>query len=194
MKRNIYLSKKSLTEARRIMFDSFQWSDHRDQETVAVPDAVGRVLAEAVFARFSSPHFHAAAMDGIALKAETTFGVSEANPKTFTIDQDAFYVNTGHVMPAGADAVIMIENVNVLDQKQVQIEAPAFPWQYVRKVGEDIVATELLFPRNHVVKPYCVGALLSGVFSRWRFAKSRVCLSFPPVRNWLTGAIRTGKI
>jgi len=162
MKRNIYLSKKSLTEAHRILFDSFQWSALRDQETVAVPDAVGRVLAEAVFARFSSPHFHAAAMDGIAVKAEDTFGVSEATPKTLTIGQDAFYVNTGHVMPTDADAVIMIENVNVLDQKRVQIEAPAFPWQYVRKVGEDIVATELLFPRNHAVTPYCVGALLSG--------------------------------
>jgi len=162
MKRNIYLSKKSLAEARRILFESFQWSDYKRQETVSAPDAVGRTLAEAVFARFSSPHFHAAAMDGIAVKAEDTFGVSEATPKTLTIDREAFYVNTGHVMPADTDAVIMIENVNVLNQGQVQIEAPAFPWQYVRKVGEDIVATELLFPRSHVVTPYCVGALLSG--------------------------------
>ena len=162
MKRNIYLSKKSLAEARRILFDSFQWSEFQKQETIAVPDAVGRVLAEAVFARFSSPHFHAAAMDGIAVKAEATFGVSEAEPRTLSIGHDAFYVNTGHVMPDNTDAVIMIENVNVLDQQQVQIEAPAFPWQYVRKVGEDIVATELLFPRSHVVTPYCVGALLSG--------------------------------
>ena len=162
MKRNIYLSKKSLAEARDILFDSFQWSEFREQETIAVPDAVGRILAEAVFARFSSPHFHAAAMDGIAVNAEKTFGVSEAEPRTLSIGRDAFYVNTGHVMPDNTNAVIMIENVNVLDQQQVQIEAPAFPWQYVRKVGEDIVATELLFPRSHVVTPYCVGALLSG--------------------------------
>ena len=162
MKRNVYLSKKSLTEARRILFDSFQWPSFREKETIAAPDAVGRVLAEAVFARFSSPHFHAAAMDGIAVKAERTFGVSEADPRTLTIGTDAFYVNTGHVLPDNTDAVIMIENVNVMDQQQVQIEAPAFPWQYVRKVGEDIVATELLFPRNHVVTPYCIGALLSG--------------------------------
>ena len=46
----------------------------------------------------------------------------------------------------------------------MRIEAPAFPWQNVRKMGEDIVATELLFPRNHMVTPYCMGALSGGVF------------------------------
>jgi len=62
--------------------------------------------------------------------------------------------------------VIMIEHLNISDENHVQIEAPAFPWQHVRKMGEDIVATELLFPRNHTVTPYCVGALLSaGIFS-----------------------------
>ena len=40
-----------------------------------------------------------------------------------------------------------------MDQDQVQIEAPVFPWQHVRKMGEDIVATELLFPRNHHRSP-----------------------------------------
>jgi putative molybdopterin biosynthesis protein len=162
MKRNIYLSKKSLAEARKILLENFDWSAGRGREIVAVPDTVGRVLAEAVFARLSSPHFHAAAMDGIAVAAEDTFGSSEAAPKTFTVGENAFYVNTGHVMPAGTNAVIMIENVNALDDRRVEIENPAFPWQYVRKVGEDIVATELLFPRNHVVTPYCIGALLAG--------------------------------
>ena len=44
----------------------------------------------------------------------------------------------------------------------VSVEAPAFPWQHVRRIGEDIVATELLFPRNHQIRPCDVGALLSG--------------------------------
>jgi putative molybdopterin biosynthesis protein len=70
------------------------------------------------------------------------------------------------MIPEECNAVIMIEHVNVLDDDRMEIEAPAFPWQYIRKMGEDIIATELLFPRNHLVTPYCVGALLSaGVFS-----------------------------
>ena len=161
-RRHIYLKMKTLAEARNILFENFQIVNSLPSEIAPVPDAVGRVLAESVAAKLSSPHFHSSAMDGIAVKTESTFGASETKPKALAIGKDAFYINTGHVMPKNTDAVIIIEHVNELDQGRVEIEAPAFPWQNVRKVGEDIVATELLFPQNHIVTPYCVGALLSG--------------------------------
>ncbi len=165
-KRNVYLKMKTLQEARDILFQTFGDLPPLPAEKISVPDAVGRVLAEPVNARLSSPNFHLAAMDGLAVKAEITFGASAAAPRELVIDRDAFYVNTGHVLPKDTDAVIMVENVNELDEERVEIEAPAFPWQNVRRVGEDIVATELLFPQNHVITPYCVGALLAGgVFS-----------------------------
>ncbi len=176
-KRNIYLDKKTLSEAREILFQRFPMYGRLDGEEIAVPDAVGRVLAAPVYARLSSPSFHAAAMDGIAVKAEATFGASEGTPISLHIGTEAFYVNTGHVMPGGTDAVIMIENVVSTGETTVGIEAPAFPWQHVRKMGEDIVATELLFPRDHPVTPYCVGALLSGgVFSVTVYRKPRVLI------------------
>ena len=109
--RNVYLKMKTLAEARALLFDHFGDCLIRDRETVAVPDALGRVLAEAVSARLSSPHFHAAAMDGIAVRAEETFGASEIRPVTLAIGADAFLVNTGHVMPPETNAVIMIEQV-----------------------------------------------------------------------------------
>ena len=165
-KRNIYLKMKPLAEARQIMFDAFGNRDSWPAEQVAVTDAVGRVLAEAVVARLSSPNVHTAAMDGIAVQAADTFGASETAPKTLTVGSQAVYINTGQVMPPDTNAVIMIEHLNVLDDEHIEIEAPAFPWQHVRKVGEDIVATELLFPGNHQITPYCIGALISGgVFS-----------------------------
>jgi putative molybdopterin biosynthesis protein len=165
-KRNVYLKMKTLQEARDILFQTFADLPPLPAERISAPDAVGRVLAEPVNARLSSPNFHLAAMDGLAVKAEITFGASAAAPKELVIDRDAFYVNTGHVLPEDTDAVIMVENVNELDEERVEIEAPAFPWQNVRRVGEDIVATELLFPQNHIITPYCVGALLTGgVFS-----------------------------
>ncbi len=157
---------KTLEAAKTILFERFDLSGAGEAEMVPVPDAVGRVLAKPVTAKISSPHFHSSAMDGIAVKAERTFGASETRPLTLVVGKDAVYLNTGHVMPENCDAVIMIEHVNVLDENRVEIEAPAFPWQNVRKVGEDIVATELLFAQNHVVTPYCLGALLSGgIFS-----------------------------
>ncbi len=165
--RNVYLKMRTLEEAREILFKAFSLAgDALASETVSVPDAVGRVLAEPVTAKLSSPNFHAAAMDGVAVRAESTFGAGETRPKELAIGKDAFYVNTGNVLPENTNAVIMIEHVNTLDESRIEIESSAFPWQNIRKMGEDIVTTELLFPRNHKVTPYCVGALLSGgVFS-----------------------------
>ena len=176
-KRNIYLKMKTLQEARDILFQKFADLPPLATEKISVPDAVGRVLAEPVYAQLSSPSFHLAAMDGVAVKAEITFGATAAAPKTLIVERDAFYVNTGNILPQNTNAVIMVENVNELDEKRLEIEAPIFPWQNVRRVGEDIVATELLFPQNHLITPYCVGALLSGgVFSVMVKAKPRALI------------------
>ncbi|MGD8291319.1 MAG: molybdopterin biosynthesis protein [Desulfobacterales bacterium] len=165
-KRNVYLKMKTLEETREIIHEAFKVSDVLETEIIPVPEAVNRILAQPVQAKISSPHFNAAAMDGVAVKAEITFGASETATKTFSIGRDAFYVNTGHVMPADTDAVIMIEHVLAIDDTRIEIDKPVFPWQNVRKVGEDIVATELLFPQNHRITAYCIGALLTGgVFS-----------------------------
>ncbi|VEN73692.1 Molybdopterin biosynthesis protein [Candidatus Desulfarcum epimagneticum] len=160
--RNIYLDMKTLGEAREIVEKSFGPFGRWPGESVPSAESAGRVLAGPVFAAASSPAFNAAAMDGIAVRAADTFGAAESAPKTLWVGKEAVYVNTGHVMPPGTDAVIMIEHVHEIDEKSLEIEAPAFPWQNVRKMGEDIVATELLFPGGHVITPYCVGALLSG--------------------------------
>jgi putative molybdopterin biosynthesis protein len=175
--RTIYLKMKTLPEARDILFQAFSHLAPLASEEISVPDAVGRVLSEPVNARLSSPNFHLAAMDGLAVKAEITFGASAAEPKTLSIGQEAVYINTGHVLPQDTDAVIMVENVNALDETRVEIEAPVFPWQNVRRVGEDIISTELLFPQNHLITPYCVGALLTGgVFSVTVKARPKVLI------------------
>ncbi|MCP4692617.1 MAG: molybdopterin biosynthesis protein, partial [Desulfobacterales bacterium] len=113
--RNVYLKMKTLEEAREILFENFSFPGAADAEMVSVPDAVGRVLAGPVEARLSSPNYNAAAMDGIAVRSGDTFGANEFRPKTLTVGKEAFYINTGHVMPGGADAVIMIEHVHALD-------------------------------------------------------------------------------
>jgi putative molybdopterin biosynthesis protein len=157
---------KPLAEARELLFNRFKGYEVTGSEELPVPEAVGRILAEPVSARRSFPGYHSAAMDGVAVRAADTFGAHESAPKILTAGSDFFPVNTGHVLPQGTNAVIMIEKVQSLEDGNIRIEAPAFPWQYVRKIGEDIVATELLFPRNHRITPPCVGALLSGgVFS-----------------------------
>ncbi|MCP4719513.1 MAG: molybdopterin biosynthesis protein, partial [Desulfobacteraceae bacterium] len=159
-KRNVYLDMKSIEEAKACLFDHFK-AYATGIETIDVVNSKNRVLAEPAVAAISSPNFHAAAMDGIAVDAQITFGASEEAPKTLVPEENAFWVNTGHPMPADTNAVIMIEHLNILDTS-VEIEAPVFPWQHVRKMGEDIVATKLLFSRGHKINSYSLGALLSG--------------------------------
>lgn len=152
---------KTIEEAGKILFDRFK--DYKTKiQTLDVVDAKDRVLAKPAIAAISSPNFHAAAMDGIAVDAKDTFGAKEDSPVRLFPGRNAFWVNTGHVMPEGANAVIMIEHIQILDENTIEIEAPVFPWQNVRKMGEDIVATELLFPRGHQINAYCIGALLAG--------------------------------
>lgn len=160
-KRNIYLDMKSIEEAGDCLFSEFG-NRTTAAETIDVVDAGGRVLAAQAVAAISSPNFHAAAMDGIAVRAQSTFGASEDTPKQLEVGTSAFWVNTGHALPDGTNAVIMIEHLSMIGEGAVEIEAPAFPWQHVRKMGEDIVATQLLFPRDHRINAYAMGALLSG--------------------------------
>ncbi len=61
-------------------------------------------------------------------------------------------------MPDGFDSVIMVEHVHELDDATIEIRAPVPPYHHVRPIGEDIVATELILPKNHVLRPVDLGA------------------------------------
>lgn len=173
-KRKIYLSMKTLPEAKAI-WARRSFSLRTGFETIATRHALDRVTAEPVTARLSVPHYHGAAMDGIAVRAEDTFGASDVNPKRLRLEETAISVDTGAPLPAGTDAVIMIEQVQPIDEQEVEIRAAAFPWQHVRKVGEDIVAGELLLPQQHRLRPADLGALLAaGIAKLPVFRRPRV--------------------
>ncbi len=133
-------------------------------ESVPVEEALGRVTAEPVWARVSSPHYHASAMDGYAVRARDTVGATETAPVRLQegppnrVERPAQAVNTGQPLPPWADAVIMIEHVQPTEGGLL-IRAPVAPWQHVRPMGEDMVATELVLPANHVLRPVDLGAI-----------------------------------
>lgn len=164
MKRHVYLAMKGLEEAREIF--SKAWQEKKTlPEEINVEDALGRVTSEPVFARISAPSYHSAAMDGIAVRAEETYGTAEKTPKILKTGDNALWINTGQALPEGFNAVIMIEKIHQLDEENIEILSPAYPWQNIRKVGEDIVATQLLLPQNHMIRSYDMGALITaGIF------------------------------
>ncbi|MEW6307829.1 MAG: molybdopterin biosynthesis protein [Bacillota bacterium] len=129
-------------------------------ETVPVAAAAGRVLAAPAIARLSSPSHPAAAMDGVAVRAAVTRGASEASPLKLVLGRDAIPVDTGDVLPPGADAVIMAEDLHET-AGHVEIMAAAAPWQHVRPIGEDVVASEVVVPQGQRLSAYDLGALLA---------------------------------
>jgi putative molybdopterin biosynthesis protein len=167
MARKRYLKKTPLTEAREMFLATVDPSC-LGREEIPIDEGLDRITAEPVFAKISSPHYHASAMDGICVRAEDTFGATEFIGKKLTVAREdapgaaAFsYVDTGNALPSWANAVIMIEKVHQIDERTVEIFESVAPWNHVRLVGEDVVATELLLPRSHRLRPYDLGALLA---------------------------------
>ncbi|HID53768.1 MAG TPA: molybdopterin biosynthesis protein [Anaerolineae bacterium] len=176
MKRHIYLEDIPLEEARAALqaalADADMWRP-LGVETVLVAEANGRITAEAIWAKLSSPHYHASAMDGFAVRAKDTEAATETNPVHLTLWESwdelpegmmvAHPVNTGHAMPPWANAVVMIEHTQpVKDEAErdaIEIRASLAPWNHVRPMGEDMVATELVLPANHKLRPVDLGAL-----------------------------------
>ncbi len=164
MERNIYLDNVPLGEALE------RWLELCRKEGVPFPlqtamvatgSALGMVTAEPLFARVSSPPFHSSAMDGVAVRAEATYGASETSPVTLRLGTDIELIDTGEPLPEGFDAVIMVEELNEVSEGTYEVIKPATPWQHVRPLGEDIVQTELVLPRGHRIRPVDIGALLN---------------------------------
>ena len=133
-------------------------------------NALGRVTAEPIWAKISSPHYHASAMDGFAIRAVATNGAVPSRPVTLQVGPEAAYVDTGDPLPDWANAIIPIENVESLDEvghvtteirtpHSIRIRAAVAPWSHVRPLGEDIVATQLVIPAGHILRPVDLGAI-----------------------------------
>jgi putative molybdopterin biosynthesis protein len=162
-KRNVYLSNKPLSEAKQVWQTALHQHGFysRDPlETIEVDDSLGRITAEPVFALRSSPSYNAAAMDGIAVHFKDLTGATDAKP--LRLGKDQFLpVNTGNAIPEGFNAVVMIEDVHYISETEVELHMPATPWQHVRTIGEDIVATELILPEGHIIRAIDQGAMLA---------------------------------
>jgi len=158
--RKVYLSNTPREEALQSFLNGVEIPYRTEKLPVA--ETLGRVTAETVFAKLSMPAYHSAAMDGISVLAGNTFGASDQNPLYLNPGEDYQNINTGELLAPGFDAVIKVEELQVLDDQRIEIIAPATPWQHVRAVGEDVVAGELIVPARHSLKPPDLGALLAG--------------------------------
>ena len=131
-------------------------------ETVRLEDADNRVLANEVIAPRDLPHYDRSAMDGYAVVAsDTSAGVALKLTTGDHISRgECIQVHTGSQIPAGADAVVMVEYTKSLGNT-VEVLAQVSPGQNVGKAGEDVRKGIVVFPEGRQLKPSDIGLLAS---------------------------------
>lgn len=133
-------------------------------EQTPISAANGRVTAQDIYAKYDLPQFDRSAVDGYAVRAKDTFGVSAVKPKTFMLTQGNVQENTakelwtGNPVPDGADAVVMLEYTKKAEDK-IEVTANVTPARNISKKGEDITKGAVAVPANVRLNPYHLALL-----------------------------------
>ncbi|KFD41935.1 molybdenum cofactor biosynthesis protein [Peptococcaceae bacterium SCADC1_2_3] len=200
----------TITEARKII--SAHYSGPKKTEMIPLLSAQGRRLAEEVRAKEDVPGFTRSTVDGFAVQARDTFGASEGLPDYLEIAGEVFMgeepkgrletgqvwqIATGGMLPAGADAVVMVEYTENLEEKIIGVVRPVAPGENVIRQGEDIAAGSLVLPFSHCVKAHDLGVLAAaGVTAVKVFCPLRVGIVstgdevVPPEEKPVPGKVR----
>lgn len=145
-------------------------------EQVATQTALDRVLAETLISSQDLPDFPRSTVDGYAVNAADTYGATPGLPAFLTIIGEAamgqaadlpvgmgeaILIHTGGMIPPGANAVVMLENVQQVDETSIEVLKPVAEGEAVLQVGEDVRKGEPLFAPGHLLRPQDIGALLA---------------------------------
>lgn len=144
------------------------------EEVIPITQALGRILATKLVSPEDIPPFHRSTMDGYAVRAQDTFGASEALPAILEIIGEVHMgqlpekpvlrgqtarISTGGTLPEGADACVMIEYTHLADEHTVLIERPVAPGENVIHKGEDIHEGQIVLEAGRVLRPFEIGAM-----------------------------------
>ena len=155
----------------------------RDTESIPTTEAMGRVIAEDIESAEDLPTFARATMDGFSVRARDSFGASESLPAPFSIVADiptgqqsntpissgeAAVAYTGGMLAGGADAVVMVERTQPVDEISIEVLRPVAPGENVVQIGEDVRSGDLLFGSGHRIRPQDIGGLLAVGITRVR--------------------------
>ena len=185
----------TLAEARR-QLGRYWPLPGRLEMVVPLTEALGRELVRPVVAGEDVPGFDRATMDGYAVRAVDTFSAREGEPVLLRLagevpmgqkagvrvnPGEAVAVATGSMLPPGADAVVMIENTEVLEDDRVAVYKPAAPGQDLVRQGSDVRAGATVLEAGHRLRPQDLGVLASLGINR-----------VPVYEPWRVGILATG--
>lgn len=138
-----------------------------------IEDALGMVSSRDVISPEDLPAFARSTVDGYAVSADSTFGASETAPAYITLSGEVFMgeapgfmlgkgsackMPTGGMLPGGADAVVMFEHVQPVDEELIEILRPVAPGENVIQAGEDVKRGAAVICKGHRMRPQDIGA------------------------------------
>lgn len=160
-------------------------------ERVSLDEAAGRVLARDLIAARDVPPFARSMMDGFAVRAADTAGATTAHPVALSLIGAVYTghaadlqvgpgecagIATGAPLPAGADAVVMVEDTS-RDGDRIAITRAAQPRQHIGRAGSDLVAGETAATAGTLLSPARIGvAAALGLDTVDVFARPRVAI------------------
>ena len=146
----------------------------KETESIPLDRAVFRVLAEDIVSAENVPGFRRATMDGYAVFSGSTFGAGESSPAWFDIKGTirmgeipdfklvpgtAAEISTGGMLPEGADSVVMVEHIELVDETSVEVYKSVAPLQNVIDANEDFAQGETVIEKGTVIRPQEAGLL-----------------------------------
>ncbi len=163
-----------------------------DQELVHISHSLGRILSDAILSPEDQPGFDRSTMDGYAVRSVDTFGATESLPAFLSVIGDipmgtlpqqhiskgeVMKIATGGALPPGADAVVMLEQTQPVDETHIEVVRAVAPQENVTRTGDDMHKGETVLSRGHVIRPQDMGALASmGIVSIPVYHKPRVAI------------------
>lgn len=144
------------------------------KKQVSITEALGRRITREILAPEDVPGFDRSTMDGFAVLARDTFGASEGLPSYLDVDGEilmgreaagpmmagrTWRIPTGGMLPPGADAVVMVEYTEELDDRTIGVTKPVAPGENIVRRGEDVAAGSIVLARGQVVRPQDMGLL-----------------------------------
>lgn len=161
-------------------------------ELINIEDTVGRTAAEDIYSKYDIPDFNRSTVDGYAIVASDSFGVTDSIPVFLDVigqvemgkSTDVIiskgktaYVPTGGMVPTGADAMIMIEHIEEMDSSTIAAYASTAPGENIIKIGDDVTKGDKLIHKGKLIRPQDIGVLTaSGVRQIMVFEKPRAAV------------------
>lgn len=199
----------TVDEAIRLLEENIVFKS--SSEEVVIEEAYGRVIFEDIISPDDLPGFNRSTVDGFAVIASDTFGATESMPSYLEVkgevlmgDEPSFKLKkgesvriaTGGMLPGGADAVVMLEHVQSLDERLIEVLKPVAPKENVISFDEDIKKGEVMIKKGQRLRPQDVAALAAVGITAIRVYKKPVVSiistgdEIVPARN----PVRPGKV